>query len=107
MMSAFARRGREQSVAAENLATRRVRLAADCTQFLVLELTPALTLQAGELSEVFGLRAYDSVQLAAVQALHQQQADDVAFASFDSRLRKVAQGRQRIGHRSRCGRVSP
>lgn len=90
LMSAFARRGREQSVAADKLNTCRARVAADWPQFLVLELTPALTRQAGELSEVFGLRAYDSVQLAAVQALQQQQADEVRFACFDSRLCKAA-----------------
>jgi uncharacterized protein len=90
MMSAFARRAREQSVAAEKLNTCRTRLTADWPQFFVLELTPALAHQAGELAETFGLRAYDSVQLAAVQALQLQQADEVHFACFDSRLRKAA-----------------
>ena len=46
---------------------------------------------AGDDAEAFALRAYDSVQLAAVQTLHREVPGEVRFACFDARLSKAAQ----------------
>ena len=71
-MSALARRAREAPRDASALAqTRQVELA-------------------GDYAEAFALRAYDSVQLAALQTLRLQSGEEVRFACFDSRLAKAA-----------------
>ena len=47
--------------------------------------------QAGEYAEIFALRAYDSIQLAAVKTLQQGGSEKVSFACFNQRLQKAAQ----------------
>jgi predicted nucleic acid-binding protein len=53
--------------------------------------TQQLVEQAGEYAEIFALRAYDSIQLAAAQTLQQGDSGKVSFACFDQRLQKAAQ----------------
>ena len=90
IMSAFARRAREMPADAPALDRARRRLAADWPHCLTLELTQPLAELAGEYAEAFALRAYDSVQLAAVTTLHRETSGNVCFACFDSRLMKAA-----------------
>jgi len=47
--------------------------------------------QAGEYAEIFALRAYDSIQLAAAKTLQQGGSEKVSFACFNQRLQKAAQ----------------
>ncbi len=58
--------------------------------FAVIEVNQKLVRRAGEISEVFALRVYDSVQLAAAQRLHQSSRGRMMFACFDKRLQKAA-----------------
>jgi uncharacterized protein len=90
IMSAMARTAREQPEDAAAIARARRRVATDWPRFLTLEVTPALIELAGEYAEAFALRAYDSVQLAAAQTLHQEIGDDLRFACYDGRLVKAA-----------------
>jgi uncharacterized protein len=90
IMSAFARRVREMPSDAPALDRARRRFAADWPHCLTLELTQAVAELAGEYAEAFALRAYDSVQLAAVMTLHRETAGDLRFACFDNRLAKAA-----------------
>ena len=53
----------------------------------IVELTPAVALEAGDVAEAFGLRAGDAVQLASARRL---QEDDVMVISWDARLRSAA-----------------
>lgn len=69
-MSAMARRAREQPQDASAIAQAGQRLAADWPHYLALEVTQELVELAGDYAEAFALRAYDSVQLAAVHTLH-------------------------------------
>lgn len=90
MMATLARRSREQPAAAAALAAARQRFMSDWQSLLIVEITqPVLTL-AGDYAEAFALRAYDSVQLAALQTLRQQSGEELRFACFDARLVKAA-----------------
>ena len=45
---------------------------------------------AGEFADIFALRGYDSVQLAAARTLQEATQEELHFACFDTRLRKAA-----------------
>ena len=89
-MAAFARRAREQAAASAALALARQRFIDDWSGLLVVEITQPVVQRAGDYAEAFALRAYDSVQLAALQALRLQADEEVRFACFDSRLVRAA-----------------
>ena len=90
IMSAMARRSREQPQEAATIARARNRVVADSQHYLTLDLTQELVELAGEYADAFALRAYDRVQLAAVQTLHRELPGEVRFACFDGRLLKAA-----------------
>lgn len=89
-MSALARRARESPRDAPALAQARAEWVARWTDFVVVEVNQPLVELAGDYAEAFALRAYDSVQLAALQTLRLQSGEDLRFACFDSRLVKAA-----------------
>ncbi len=88
--AALARRAREQPAAQDTLEAARQRLAEQWPDFVTLELTPALADLAARYADVFALRAYDAVQLAAAQQLRLGVSSDVFFACFDRRLSRAA-----------------
>lgn len=90
MMAALARRARESRRDAAALAQARQAWVALWPDLLVVEVNQPLVELAGDYAEAFALRAYDSVQLAALQTLRLQSGDEVRFACFDSRLVKAA-----------------
>jgi uncharacterized protein len=90
LMSALARRAREQPQDIALLAQVRQQVALDWPRYLKVELTQALLELAGDYAEAFALRAYDSVQLASAQTLHREMPGQVRFACSDSRLVKAA-----------------
>lgn len=55
--------------------------------FEVIELTPALAEQAGEVAETFGLRAGDAIQFATMRSLG---VGDLPVVAWDGRLRAAA-----------------
>lgn len=92
-MSALARRAREQPQDAAVIGEARKRLQDDWPEYLKLEVTQELVELAGDYADTFALRAYDSVQLAALRTLQREVAAEsggVAFACFDGRLAKAA-----------------
>jgi uncharacterized protein len=89
-MSAMARRSREQPRDAVAIAEARARVVADWQHCLTLDLSQELVELAGEYADAFALRAYDSVQLAAVQTVHRELPGEVRFACFGDRLVKAA-----------------
>ena len=89
-MSALARRAREIPRDAPALAQARQAWVARWADFVVVEVNQPLVELAGDYAEAFALRAYDSVQLAALQTLRLQSGEDMRFACFDSRLVKAA-----------------
>ena len=82
IMSALARRAREQPRDAAAIAQARERFAADWPQYLTLEINQELVELAGEYADAFALRAYDSVQLAAAQTLNRELPGKVSFAQI-------------------------
>ena len=90
LMSALARRTREQPQDAAVLVEARKRFVADWPHYLKLDVTQELVELAGDHADTFALRAYDSVQLAAAQMLHRELPGEVRFACFDVRLTKAA-----------------
>ena len=89
-MFAFARRSREAPEETPLSNQVRGRFQQDWGSFATVEVNQQLVKQAGEYAEIFALRAYDSIQLAAAQTLQQGNAGKVSFACFDQRLQKVA-----------------
>ena len=55
-----------------------------------LAVDQALIITAVELALSFGLRAYDSLQLASAQRAHSQAGNTLAFACFDKQLNAAA-----------------
>lgn len=90
IMSALARRAREQPGDAPAIAQARRQFALDWPHYLTLEVTQHLVELAGEYADAFALRAYDSVQLAAAQTLNRELPGEVRFACHDARLGKAA-----------------
>ena len=90
IMSALARRSREQSADAAAINQARKRVVTDWPHYLTVEITQDLVELAGEYADAFALRAYDSVQLAAVQTVNQELPGEVRFACYDERLVKAA-----------------
>lgn len=89
-MAALARRAREQPGDADAIDLVRGRLSRDWADFAIVEVTQAVVELAGDYSDTFALRAYDSVQLAGARTLQQSANETLFFACFDKRLNKAA-----------------
>jgi predicted nucleic acid-binding protein len=90
MQATFARRMREDPAHSDSLKLDRQAFLDDWLHWLVIPVDPPLVELAGRYTELFSLRAYDSVHLAAAQVLRQQTGMEVAFACFDRRLNEAA-----------------
>lgn len=89
-MAGFARRVREVEEDGERIEQARQRLQADWPRYAIVEVNQPLVERAGELADIFALRGYDSVQLAAALVLKTGADETVTFACFDKRLSKAA-----------------
>ena len=90
VMSALARRVRERPQDEAILASARDRFCVDWPRYLCVEVTPELAELAGDYADTFALRAYDSVQLAALELTRRDLPGKLQFACFDIRLSKAA-----------------
>jgi len=91
MRAALARMHRMGRLIAEEAASMKATFEQDWDKTLKITPTEAMVRRAGELAERFGLRGYDSVQLAAAESLRSQGVDSLRFASFDDRLNQSAE----------------
>ena len=66
------------------------RLKIEWPGYVRLALDNSLMITAGELALTFGLRAYDSLQLASAQRAHGQTGNTLAFVCFDKQLNAAA-----------------
>jgi predicted nucleic acid-binding protein len=89
-IAAFTRRARETPADRPVLEAAKTALAADWPHLVVLEITQAVVERAGDYADVFALRAYDSVQLAAAVEAGHIADTRIDFACFDIRLNKAA-----------------
>jgi predicted nucleic acid-binding protein len=90
-MAGMARRQREDPISGDDIEQARQRLIHSWNQFSIVEVTQPLVEKAGRFADVFALRGYDSVQLAAAHELDQSTDQPLTFACFDRRLNQAAQ----------------
>ena len=90
-MAALARRQREDPISSDDLEQARQHLIQSWKTFTIVEVSQPLVETAGRFAEVFALRGYDSVQLAAAHELHVNSEQPVTFACYDRRLNQAAQ----------------
>jgi len=88
--AAFSRRSREVPEDSAALDQAKALLASDWPRFLVVEVTQSVVERAGEFSDTFALRGYDSIQLAAAHEVVRVSQTAVLFACYDARLNKAA-----------------
>lgn len=90
--AALARKHRDKDLDNEALARCKAKLDDDWRQFHVVAVTVQLLRVAADLAESYGLRAYDSIHLAAAEAVQRLAGVDAEFrfAVFDGGLRKAA-----------------
>lgn len=88
--AALSRRARE--VPADRLSIRQAKhaLEADWPHYLIVDVTQAVVVRAGDFADTFALRGYNSVQLAAAYETKQVSEVPLTFACFDSYLNKAA-----------------
>jgi predicted nucleic acid-binding protein len=90
-MAALARRQREDPNSSADIDEARQHLIHSWPTFSIVELNQPLVETAGRFADVFALRGYDSVQLAAAHQLHLNAEQTVVFACYDRRLNQAAQ----------------
>ena len=90
-MAALARLQREDPVNNEGIEQARQHLIQSWKTFTIVEVNQPLVETAGQFADVFALRGYDSVQLAAAHELHVKAEQAVLFACYDRRLNQAAQ----------------
>jgi len=91
-MAALARLRRDDPVNDDDLEQARQHLIQAWQSFTIVEVSQPLVETAGRFADVFALRGYDSVQLAAAHDLHSNAQQTVLFACYDDRrLNQAAQ----------------
>jgi predicted nucleic acid-binding protein len=89
-IAALARRQREDPNSSADLEEARQHLIHSWSTFSIVEVNQPLVETAGRFADVFALRCYDSMQLAAAHELHVNAEQTVVFASYDRRLNQAA-----------------
>lgn len=90
MCAAFALKARMAQVSAKETKAALKRLYAEWPIYTRTAIDATLLSEAGALALQFGLRAYDSVQLASAQKAHTSLAANMAFLCFDKQLNAAA-----------------
>jgi predicted nucleic acid-binding protein len=90
-MAALARRQREDPISSDDLEQARQHLIQSWKTFTIVEVSQPVMETAGRFADIFALRGYDSVQLAAAHELHLNAEQTVLFACYDRRLNQAAQ----------------
>ena len=86
MRAALAQRVRLQSTLAPDADQALDRLRAEWPQFQKIASDAKLLDTAGDLAAAFGLRAYDSVQLAAASAVHKATDGHMRLCCYDRQM---------------------
>lgn len=90
MCSALSLKVRTNQLTQPQITSAMQRLRLEWSGYVRLALDESLISTAGELALTFGLRAYDSLQLASAQRAHSQAGNTLAFACFDKQLNAAA-----------------
>ncbi len=90
MRSALALRVRTNQTTAADASLALAKLRAEWPTYQALSLNESIFELAGDYTETFGLRAYDSVQLACAQRLNISLGGQMTFCCFDKTLNNAA-----------------
>lgn len=90
MCAAFGLKERTLQITRDESASGLKRLTSEWGGFTKVQIDADLVQEAGELAMRFGLRAYDSIQLASVQRVHRQLGSNLVFCCFDKQLNAAA-----------------
>jgi predicted nucleic acid-binding protein len=89
--AAFARRRRERVLSPSAFVAAKKALESDWPRYLTVEVTSALSRQAGDYAERYRLRAYDSLHLASfAEVVREAGREHTDFSSFDQALNRAA-----------------
>jgi uncharacterized protein len=89
--AAFARRRRERVLSPSAFVAAKKALESDWPRYLTVEVTSALSRQAGDYAERYRLRAYDSLHLASfAEVVREAGRVHTDFSSFDQALNRAA-----------------
>jgi uncharacterized protein len=90
MCAGLALKQRTNQVDAQIAAIALEQLHTQWPRYSRLAVDEDLMIEAGKLALSFGLRAYDSVQLASAQRVHKQLGSNLTFYCFDKPLNAAA-----------------
>ncbi len=90
MCAALALKQRTRQIDVETATRAITELKDEWNRYQKLGVDQELIAQAGNFAMQFGLRAYDSLQLATARALHQQLGRNMALCCFDNQLNGAA-----------------
>lgn len=90
MCAAFGLKERTQQITSAEVAAGLERLNKEWNSFGHIAVDSDLMIDAGRIALRFGLRAYDSVQLASAQRVHKQLGSNLTFCCFDKPLNAAA-----------------
>jgi len=90
MCAALALKGRTNQLTQPQIDAAMQRLRDEWPGYTHLAIDDLLIRTAGELALNFGLRAYDSLQLASAQRAHSPTGNTLTFACFDKQLNAAA-----------------
>ena len=88
--AAFSRALREQVTSPEDHIQRVGQFNQDWESTLRVELLPLIARNAGDLTEVYGLRGFDAIHLASALWLRDKCGVALAFVAYDRRLAEAA-----------------
>lgn len=89
--AALARRRRERALRPAAFAAAKRTFEEDWPNYVAVQVTAALCRDAGNLTERYALRGYDSVHLASFLEIAREAGPaDTEFSSFDDRLNRAA-----------------
>ena len=89
--AAFARKLREEGIKDKTYRQIIADLDSDWENYFVLNLSEDIAKSAGNLSEKYGLRAYDALHLASALFLKKSSSLTLVFSCSDNRLKNAAQ----------------
>ena len=89
--AALARLRRDDDLTSAKLATAKRHFEAQWLAFLALDVTAAVTREAGEFAERYALRGFDALHLASFAEIARRAGPATSeFSSFDDRLNRAA-----------------
>jgi len=89
--AALARLRRDDHLTSAKLATAKRHFEAQWLAFLALDVTSAVTREAGEFAERYALRGFDALHLASFAEIARRAGPATTeFSSFDDRLNRAA-----------------